>query len=277
MALTDCIILSLRVEDFREAVARAPREKKRFDLLANAEYCEWQRCGIHRLHSLEIFSKCSKQFLSDLAQTAESALCFHGSDIISAEDPTTGLVLFMDGHGQNEKRHKVQAPEVLSSVNWLGDRTAAEPPRRVKAKEVCQILRISQPKLLGLLSRHPHETAVMVAEAHRMNSRKHGGYGSRQAAFQRPLRDAANGGRGGGLFWYCPFCDDLGESFLQELITHMECFKLIPGQHLFRNLDGPNADFLVVLTRGRLRAVDEALEAPLILYPPWELFFVVVL
>ena len=158
VALTDCIVLSLNVEGFREAVERAPREKKRFDLLANAEYREWERCGIHRLRSLEIFAKCSKQFLSDLAQTVESALCFHGTDIISADEPTQGLVLFMQGHGQNEKRHKVQSPEVLSSVNWLGDRASADPPRRVKAKEVCQILRISQPKLLNLLSRHPHVT-----------------------------------------------------------------------------------------------------------------------
>ncbi|CAE7217610.1 Hcn4 [Symbiodinium sp. CCMP2456] len=266
VALTDCIFLLLKVDDFREAVERAPREKKRFDLLANAEYREWQRCGIHRLRSLEIFAKCSKQFLSDLAQTVESALCFHGNDIIAAdEDATNGLVLFMQGHAQNEKRHKVQAPEVLSSMNWLGDRHAAEPPRRVKAKEVCQILRISQSKLLSLLSRHPHETAVIVNEANRINSRKHGGYGGRAAAFQRTLRDGANGAQGGGLFWYCPFCDGLGEDFLQELITHMECFKLIPGQHLFRNLDGANADFLVVLTRGRLMASDDDLDAPLII------------
>lgn len=265
VALTDCIFLLLKVDDFREAVERAPREKKRFDLLANAEYREWQRCGIHRLRSLEVFAKCSKQFLSDLAQTVESALCFHGNDIIAADDATNGLVLFMQGHAQNEKRHKVQAPDVLSSMNWLGDRHAAEPPRRVKAKEVCQILRISQAKLLSLLSRHPHETAVIVNEANRINSRKHGGYGGRAAAFQRSLRDGANGAQGGGLFWYCPFCDDLGEDFLQELITHMECFKLIPGQHLFRNLDGANADFLVVLTRGRLMASDEELDAPLII------------
>lgn len=266
VALTDSIFLLLKVDDFREAVERAPREKKRFDLLANAEYREWQRCGIHRLRSLEIFAKCSKQFLSDLAQTVESALCFHGSDIIAAdEDATNGLVLFMQGHAQNEKRHKVQAPEVLSSMNWLGDRHAAEPPRRVKAKEVCQILRISQPKLLSLLSRHPHETAVIVNEANRINSRKHGGYGGRAAAFQRSLRDGANGAQGGGLFWYCPFCDDLGEDFLQELITRMECFKLIPGQHLFRNLDGANTDFLVVLTRGRLMASGDELDAPLII------------
>ena len=160
VALTDCIVLSLNVDGFREAVERAPREKKRFDLLANAEYREWERCGIHKLRSLEIFAKCSKQFLSDLAQTVESTLCFHGTDIITADEQSTGstgLALFMHGHGQTEKRHKVQSPEVLSSVNWLGDRAAAEPPRRVKAKEVCQVLRISQPKLLSLLSRHPHE------------------------------------------------------------------------------------------------------------------------
>ena len=99
---------------------------------------------------------------------------------------------------------------------------------------------------------------MIVNEANRINSRKHGGYGGRAAAFQRSLRDGANGAQGGGLFWYCPFCDDLGEDFLQELITRMECFKLIPGQHLFRNLDGANTDFLVVLTRGRLMASGDA-------------------
>lgn len=124
------------------------------------------------------------------------------------------------------------------------------------------------------------------------------------------------------LFWYCPFCENLGATFLSELIrsclakgcvsagmpamacrhlasdisssnpakssiqnsrkhrkqfyssdvsswispkksiSGMECFKLIPGQHLFRSLQGPSADLMVVLTKGKIRAGEKCLEAP---------------
>lgn len=52
--------------------------------------------------------------------------------------------------------------------------------------------------------------------------------------------------------WICP----------KTSISGMECFKLIPGQHLFRSLQGPSADLMVVLTKGKIRAGEKCLEAP---------------
>mgnify|MGYP002803526794 CR=1 FL=1 len=251
-ALTDCMVCDISKESFQEAIVRAPREKKRFNLLAAARYKEWERCGIHKLANLEVLSKCSKEFLSDFAQHAVPAICFHGSDMM--EDVNDGLVLLMGGHADrisvDHKRYKIQAPEILSKIHWLGEST--DVAMKVKAKEACQVLHLDRSKLLDLLSQHPHQTAVIVAEATRLNARK--------------TASRNKGGRGAGgqnqLFWYCPFCENLGATFLSELIRSMECFKLIPGQHLFRSLQGPSADLMVVLTKGKIRAGEKCLEAP---------------
>ncbi|CAK9068839.1 unnamed protein product [Durusdinium trenchii] len=66
----------------------------------------------------------------------------------------------------------------------------------------------------------------------------------------------------GRLFWYFPFCENLGALFLSELINSrldqnpevecMEHFKLIPGQHLFR-LHNSSADFMVVMMKGKVQ------------------------
>ena len=42
----------------------------------------------------------------------------------------------------------------------------------------------------------------------------------------------------------------------------MECVKLIPGQPLLRNLSTTSADFMVVLSKGRVRAGEKSLDAP---------------
>lgn len=254
-ALTDCIVCDISKESFQEAIQRAPREKKRFNLLAVARYKEWERCGIHKLTTVEVFSKCSKEFLSDLAQETVPALFFHGADMM--EDSKDGLVFLMSGHADrisnDHKRYKIQAPEILSKIHWLGE--SIEVVSKVKAKEVCQTLHLQRSQLLGLLSSHPHQTAVIVGEATRLNARK------------PTSRVAKVAGRGGEnqLFWYCPFCENLGAHFLSELINSMECFKLIPGQHLFRGLDGRASDLMVVLTKGKVRAGEKSLSAPRII------------
>lgn len=254
-ALTDCIVCDISQESFQEAIQRAPREKKRFNLLAAARYKEWERCGIHKLTTVEVLSKCSKEFLSDLAQQTVPALFFHGADMM--EDTKDGLVFLMSGHADrisnDHKRYKIQAPEILSKIHWLGDQSS-ELAAKVKAKEVCQTLYLQRSQLLGLLSSHPHQTAVIVGEATRLNARK-------------PTSRVAKVARGGEnqFFWYCPFCENLGAHFLSELINSMECFKLIPGQHLFRNLQSASADLMVVLTKGKVRTGEKSLSAPRII------------
>ena len=46
--------------------------------------------------TFQVLSKCSKEFLSEFAQHAVPAICFHGSDMM--EDVNDGLVLLMGGH-----------------------------------------------------------------------------------------------------------------------------------------------------------------------------------
>ena len=71
------------------------------------------------------------------------------------EAVTDGLALLMAGHGDRvsmeQKRHRIQAPEVLSKIHWLGNEVM-ELSSRVKAKEVCQVLYLERSKLLSLLS-----------------------------------------------------------------------------------------------------------------------------
>ncbi|CAJ1375136.1 unnamed protein product [Effrenium voratum] len=256
LSLTDCIVCSWSAADFREAVQAAPRERKRFDLLKAARFKEWERCGVHQLASIEVIAKCSKEFLVDLASAATPEICFQGSDIIA--EPSDDLVLLMNGNadklGSNGKRHRAQAPEILSTSNWLGDPEAGESVGRVKAKGVCQVLRFERQVLMDLLSRHPHETAVIVAEASRLRTR-------RMSAAKIKVRLRGGLQNPNGLFWYCPFCDNLGDKFLEELIKSMDCFKLIPGQPLLRNRSS-HMDLVVVLTKGRVSFGSEAREAP---------------
>ena len=47
--------------------------------------------------------------------------------------------------------YKIQAPEILSKIHWLGDQSI-ELAAKVKAKEVCQTLYLQRSQLLGLLS-----------------------------------------------------------------------------------------------------------------------------
>ena len=48
------------------------------------------------ISSCQVLSKCSKEFLSDLAQQTVPALFFHGADMM--EDTKDGLVFLMSGH-----------------------------------------------------------------------------------------------------------------------------------------------------------------------------------
>ena len=47
--------------------------------------------------------------------------------------------------------YKIQAPEIISKIHWLGDQSV-ELALRVKAKEVCQTLFLERSQLLDLLS-----------------------------------------------------------------------------------------------------------------------------
>ena len=46
--------------------------------------------------------------------------------------------------------YKIQAPEILSKIHWLGEST--DVAMKVKAKEACQVLHLDRSKLLDLLS-----------------------------------------------------------------------------------------------------------------------------
>eukprot|EP00440_Ansanella_granifera_P053401 gb/GFBE01057887.1/.p1 GENE.gb/GFBE01057887.1/~~gb/GFBE01057887.1/.p1 ORF type:complete len:1246 (+),score=297.86 gb/GFBE01057887.1/:1-3738(+) len=257
-AVDDCIVFSISIDDFQDVKDRFPREKKRFGLLAHAEYAEWRRCGIHNLRAIDVFQKCSSGFLVDLAQAAQPQLCFHGTDIIAAREEINGLVLLMKGHADQitaEKRIKAQAPQSFGSLNWLNGEEQGEHPR-VKAKEVCEVLRISHEILLDLLGRHPNEAGQMVTQAMRHNGRTTMGAGRATiAALRRNNTIGLPGNEPQKVSrWYDPFCDGLSTQFQEALNLRMECFKLVPGQQLIRTLEGDDADFLIVLKKGTIKA-----------------------
>ncbi|CAK9053152.1 Potassium/sodium hyperpolarization-activated cyclic nucleotide-gated channel 4 [Durusdinium trenchii] len=253
-ALTDCLVCHISAESFLDALHNHHREMKRFKLLAAARYKEWERCGIHKLTTLEVFSNCSREFLADLAQETVPRLCFSGTDLM--EEAQDGLVLLMSGIAVSDQKRRFRAPDVVSSFPWLGEETPGV-AAKVKAKGVCQVLTLERSKLLRLLGTYPHQTALIVAEANKINARK----APNATKGARNARVAKKGEEPGRLFWYFPFCENLGALFLSELINSMEHFKLIPGQHLFR-LHNSSADFMVVMMKGKVKAGEKVLDAP---------------
>mmetsp|Transcript_97146 Transcript_97146/g.173025 ORF Transcript_97146/g.173025 Transcript_97146/m.173025 type:complete len:1314 (+) Transcript_97146:117-4058(+) len=241
LSLTDCIVLTCTPDDWSSAVERFPRERRRFRQLGNSHYKEWQRCGVHRLKSVEVFSKCSHAFLIELALVAEPSLVFHGSSIAESNQQIDGMILLMEGHADQLRgdgtRTKVHAPISFGGTQWLetGGQGGEEASPRIKAKDFCQVLRITQSQLLQLLRDHPSEAGVMISQVIKTN-------GKRVTRSGAELKVSP--------MWYMPFCSKLHHGFLEELIHGLESFKLVPGQNIFRDMDGPDGDFLVVLTRG---------------------------
>ena len=108
-----------------------------------------------------MFSKCSLDFLADLAQRTVPALCFHGTDLMEAV--TDGLALLMAGHGdrglhgaETSSDPSPGGPEQDSLVGQrgygallegegqrglssalLGAQQVAEPPQLLNHQRVC--------------------------------------------------------------------------------------------------------------------------------------------
>lgn len=263
-----CIVLSVSKEDFDSVMERAPRETRRFKMLERIQYREWHRCGIFKLRTIDVFSNCSSAFLTDLAQVCVPELAFHGTDIVSFGEVIDGLVLLMYGYadkttytdGDRKNHQSVHAPATFGSMQWLGEDEAQKqtPTPRLRAKQVCQVLRIKEEELLGLLVVHPTEVRSMVLQVTKLTGRRITFVASNTGARTPVHPSKASAKSVVSAMWYAPFCEGLEPEFMQELIKQLDCFKLVSNQQVFRSLTGHDADFLVVLTHGIIKTKSTA-------------------
>eukprot|EP00405_Crypthecodinium_cohnii_P059138 CAMPEP_0206613426 /NCGR_PEP_ID=MMETSP0325_2-20121206/56693_1 /ASSEMBLY_ACC=CAM_ASM_000347 /TAXON_ID=2866 /ORGANISM="Crypthecodinium cohnii, Strain Seligo" /LENGTH=1067 /DNA_ID=CAMNT_0054133537 /DNA_START=10 /DNA_END=3214 /DNA_ORIENTATION=+ len=253
VAQRDCIVLELTLQDFMSCLRTHRAETQRFIQMQEASYQEWNKCQVARLHSFDLFRRCSTFFLEALARVVRPVLVYAEEPVMRKDTDSKGLVLLMAGQAErvlpDGSRTTVVSPQTFGSLQWLG--AVTKMTDSVLARSLCQVLIVQHHDLIATLKRFPDESTAMVRQV-----RQHNGQRLTLVLSKRGGDKTGPGARQTRLhMWHLPFCKGADPGFLEWFTVAMEHGNIIPGMPFMRLDEDP--DFMVLLTSGTLELSSE--------------------